>query len=77
MDTFETTFAEKSTELLNNLKNFTEKGNNAAGSRTRKNAQELKKLLQELRVEVLDQQKQNKEEKAKAKANPEKVAVSN
>lgn len=77
MDTFETTFAEKSTELLNNLKNFTEKGNNAAGSRTRKNAQELKKLLQELRVEVLDQQKQNKEKKAKAKAKPEKVAVSN
>ena len=74
MDTFETTFAEKSTELLTNLKNFTEKGNNAAGSRTRKNAQELKKLLQELRVEVLDQQKKNKEEKATAKA--EKAAVS-
>ena len=74
MDTFETTFSEKSTELLSNLKNFTEKGNNAAGSRTRKNAQELK-LLQELRVESWTNRKKIKRKKQKQKL--KKVAVSN
>lgn len=74
MDTFETEFQSKSEELLKNLKDFTEKSNNAAGSRTRKNAQELKKMLQDLRVKVLEKQKENKEKKGggKKKVAPKK-----
>ena len=33
------------------------KGNNSAGTRARKLAQDLKNLLQELRVEILDERK--------------------
>ena len=33
------------------------KGNNSAGTRARKMAQDLKNLLQELRVEILDERK--------------------
>ena len=65
MDNFEQNLNEKVQELLVNYKKFTEKNNNSAGSRTRKNAQELKKLLQELRVSVLTQQKDNKSKKTK------------
>ena len=65
MDNLEQNLNDKVKELLGNHKKFTEKNNNSAGSRTRKNAQELKKLLQELRVSVLEQQKENKGQKAK------------
>ena len=43
METFEQNLNDKVTELLGNFKNFRDKSNNAAGTRTRKNAQELKK----------------------------------
>lgn len=65
MDNLEQILNDKVKELLVNYKKFTEKNNNSAGSRTRKNAQELKKLLQELRVSVLAQQKENKGNKSK------------
>jgi len=65
MDNLEQNLNDKVKELLVNYKKFTEKNNNSAGSRTRKNAQELKKLLQELRVSVLAQQKENKSKKSK------------
>lgn len=65
MDNLEQNLNDKVKELLVNYKKFTEKNNNSAGSRTRKNAQELKKLLQELRVSVLAQQKENKGQKSK------------
>jgi hypothetical protein len=35
------------------------KGNKSAGTRARKQAQELKSLLQELRVEILSKSKEN------------------
>ena len=66
MESFEENFNSKTESLLENLKKFTEKNNNAAGTRTRKNAQELKKLLKELRVWVLDEQKSRKESKGGA-----------
>lgn len=75
MDTFESDFQTKSEELVKNLKTFLEKDNNAAGSRTRKNAQELKKMLQELRVQVLAKQKENKEKKGGAKKGGAKKAA--
>ena len=65
MDNLEQNLNDKVKELLVNYKKFTEKNNNSAGSRTRKNAQELKKLLQELRVYVLAQQTENKGKKSK------------
>ena len=63
MESFEENFNSKTESLLENLKKFTEKKNNAAGTRTRKNAQELKSLLQEFRVWVLEEQKSRKESK--------------
>jgi hypothetical protein len=38
---------------------FYEKGNKSAGTRVRKTSQELKKLLQELRIDVLENTKNN------------------
>jgi hypothetical protein len=67
MESFEENLNSKVTELLSNFKKFTEKNNNAAGTRTRKNAQELKKMLQELRGLVLEQQKENKSSKKSKK----------
>ena len=63
MDNFEENLASKVTELKGNLSKFVEKNNNAAGSRARKNAQELKKMLQDLRVDILAKQKENKANK--------------
>ena len=37
------------------------KGNNSAGTRARKMAQDLKNLLQELRVEILDERKKTED----------------
>ena len=71
MDNFEENLNAKVQELLGNYKKFTEKNNNSAGSRARKNAQELKKLLQELRVFVLAQQKDNKQSKKSKKNSDE------
>ena len=48
MTTFTETSQAKLTELFSNLTAF-EGGNNVAGTRVRKNAQELKSLLQDLR----------------------------
>lgn len=37
------------------MEKFYEKGNKAAGTRARKNLQELKKLAQEIRLEIQEQ----------------------
>ena len=58
----------KSTDLVTNLTKFYTKGNATAGTRARKNAQELKALLQEVRTSVLVLQKERKIQKATAKA---------
>lgn len=46
-------------ELVNQMEDdfrkFYEKGNNAAGTRVRKNMQDLKKMAQEIRSNVQDQ----------------------
>ncbi|MDX1641484.1 MAG: histone H1 [Balneolaceae bacterium] len=42
------------TELEEDLDKFYEKGNKAAGTRARKQLQELKKLSQEIRLEIQD-----------------------
>lgn len=55
-------------EKLNQLKNlvesitedyakFTEKGNSAAGTRVRKSLQEIKKMAQDIRVEISEKKK--------------------
>lgn len=66
MDNFEENLTSKVDELKANLSKFVEKNNNAAGSRARKNAQELKKMLQDLRVDILAKQKDNKAKKKSA-----------
>lgn len=66
MDNFEENLTSKVNELKTNLSKFVEKNNNAAGSRARKNAQELKKMLQDLRVDILAKQKDNKAKKKSA-----------
>ena len=58
-------------ETLEKIKTLTEQlsvdatkffnGNKSAGTRTRKTAQELKALLQEFRVEILDHSKKGSE----------------
>ena len=63
MESFNENFASKVIELNKNLEKFTNKNNNAAGTRARKNAQELKTMLQGLRIEILAKQKENKEKK--------------
>lgn len=42
------------TELEPDLEKFYEKGNKAAGTRARKQLQELRKLSQEIRLEIQD-----------------------
>lgn len=42
------------TELEADLEKFYDKGNKAAGTRARKQLQELKKLSQEIRLEIQD-----------------------
>ena len=42
------------TELEEDMEKFYEKGNKAAGTRARKQLQELKKLSQEIRLEIQD-----------------------
>lgn len=50
------------TELEEDMEKFYDKGNKAAGTRARKQLQDLKKLAQEIRLEI--QAKKNEEEKA-------------
>lgn len=64
MENFTETSETKLAELFKNLTAF-EGGNISAGTRVRKNAQELKGLLQDLRVGVLDEQKKMKDENKK------------
>lgn len=68
MENFEENLTSKVDELKVNLSKFVEKNNNAAGSRARKNAQQLKKMLQDLRVDILAKQKENKANKANKKS---------
>jgi len=67
MDNFEETVNEKVVELLKNYNTFIEKKNDSAGRRARKNAQELKNLMTEVRKSILLKQKENKEERTKKK----------
>ena len=67
MDNFEETVNEKVVELLKNYNTFIEKKNDSAGRRARKNAQELKNLMTEVRKLILLKQKENKEERTKKK----------
>lgn len=57
---------EKMYNLLNeaedDIKKFDEKGNKAAGTRVRKAMQELKKLAQEIRLEVQERKNAEKAE---------------
>ena len=64
MENLENNLNELVSELLTNYKKFVDKKNNSAGTRARKNAQDLKKLLQTLRKDVLRVQKERKAEKA-------------
>lgn len=41
-------------EMGEDMNKFYEKGNKAAGTRARKSLQELKKLAQEIRIEIQD-----------------------
>ena len=67
MDNFAENLNNISEELLINLGKFLSKNNHSAGTKARKNAQELKNLLQELRVNILDEQKSRKAKKKSAK----------
>lgn len=46
------------TELEEDMEKFYDKGNKAAGTRARKQLQELKKLSQEIRLEIQDMKNQ-------------------
>jgi hypothetical protein len=48
------------TELEEDMEKFYEKGNKAAGTRARKQLQELKKLSQEIRLEIQDMKNNDK-----------------
>ncbi|WP_340105557.1 histone H1 [Rhodohalobacter sp. 8-1] len=50
------------TELEEDMEKFYDKGNKAAGTRARKQLQDLKKLAQDIRLEI--QAKKNKEDNA-------------
>ena len=72
MDNLEETLREKVEELLKNYNQLVEKKNDSAGRRARKNAQELKNLMTELRKDVLVRQKENKESRSKKKGSTKK-----
>ena len=72
MDNLEETLKEKVEELLKNYNQLVEKKNDSAGRRARKNAQELKNLMTELRKDVLVIQKENKESRSKKKGSTKK-----
>jgi len=65
MEKFREKWESKNNELIENLEKFYNKGNSSAGTRGRKNAQELKQLLHSLRVDVLALQKLRKSHKNK------------
>ena len=48
------------------IKKFTEKGNKAAGTRSRKTLQEIKKVAQQLRLEIQDVKKKDTDTKSDA-----------
>ena len=67
MDTFQENMQTKTEELVVNLNKFLNKNNNSAGTKARKNSMELIKMLKELRVNILDTQKERKAAKEAAK----------
>ena len=69
MSEFEEKLNEKVAELLKNYNTFVSKKNASAGTRARKNAQELKNMMTEVRKTILETQKANKEAKSKEKEN--------
>ena len=71
MDNFETESKKLCDDLYVNLGKFVNKSNHSAGTKARKNAQQLKKLLQSLREDILNLQKERKEQKQKAKVEQE------
>ena len=64
MDQFTQTWETKSQELIQNLQKFYGKSNQSAGTRARKNAQQLKSMLQDLIVNILQNQKNRKNNKS-------------
>ena len=60
MEEFQNNFNTVSENLVTNLQKFYNKNNHSAGTRARKNAQELKTLLQNLRNNILNLQKERK-----------------
>jgi hypothetical protein len=63
MDNFEETFKNTSDNLFEQLNKLRNKQVISSGTKVRKHAQELKKLLQDLRIMVLAEQKKIKEDK--------------
>ena len=64
MEEFLNQFNANYEQLTVNLQKFYNKNNQSAGTRARKNAQELKGLLQNLRNNILNLQKERKSNKS-------------
>ena len=64
MEDFQNQFNSVSEQLMLNLQKFYNKNNNSAGTRARKYSQELKGLLQNLRNNILNLQKERKSSKS-------------
>lgn len=67
MNNFETECKKICEDLYVNLGKFENKSNHSAGTKARKNAQELKKLLQSLREDILNLQKERRDQKQSTK----------
>ena len=67
MENFEDNCKEICEALYTHLDKFENKQNHSAGTRARKSAQELKKLLQSLREDILSTQHERQDAKKKAK----------
>ena len=67
MEDFQNQFNSVSEQLMLNLQKFYNKNNNSAGTRARKHSQELKVLLQNLRNNILNLQKERKSSKSSDK----------
>ena len=67
MENFEDNCKEICEALYTHLDKFANKKNHSAGTRARKSAQELKKLLQSLREDILSTQHERQDAKKKAK----------
>lgn len=71
MENFDEEFKTLGEQLAVNLGKFVSKNNHSAGTKARKSAQELKKLLQKLREDILATQKERQEAKKASKEGEE------